>query len=247
MTAEGKPRVDLRTVFLGLQEQMIASLSTAREIIYHSGAKGDASELQWANMLNTYLPLRYRADKAFVLDCEGNISEQIDVVVYDRQYSPFLFNQNNAKYVAAESVYAVFEVKQDLSARNLKYAGEKGASVRALRRTSAPIQHAGGRYEPKTPPTLLAGILALGSEWNPPFGDRFLGSLTELRPEERLDLGCSLRYGAFEPKYLESGSPELRLSTPETALIFFFLKLLGQLQHIGTVAAIDFDEYGRVL
>jgi hypothetical protein len=33
------------------------------------------------------------------------LREQVDIVIYDRQYSPFLFNQNGAKCVAAESVY----------------------------------------------------------------------------------------------------------------------------------------------
>ena len=49
----------------------------------------------------------------FLVDANGSISEQIDIVVFDRQYSPFLFNQDGCKYMPAESVYAVFEVKPD--------------------------------------------------------------------------------------------------------------------------------------
>jgi hypothetical protein len=94
---------------MNLQEQMVAQLSTNREVISHPGTKGDATELQWLTMLNAYFPKRYSANKAFVVDSDGHLSEQIDVVVYDRQYSPFLFNQDNAMYVPAESVYAVFE------------------------------------------------------------------------------------------------------------------------------------------
>jgi hypothetical protein len=78
-------------------------------------------------MLNNYLPERYFVDNAFVLDCEGKLSDQIDVVIYDRQYSPFLFNQNFVKYIPAESVYAVFEVRQEIDLGNLKYAGGKVA------------------------------------------------------------------------------------------------------------------------
>lgn len=104
MSEEKKSKsVNLHTVFLGLQDQMIASLSTNREVIKHAGTKGEATELHWLDMLNNYLPKRYRADKAFVLDCEGHLSDQIDVVVYDRQYSPFLFNQDNAIFIPAES------------------------------------------------------------------------------------------------------------------------------------------------
>ena len=108
--------VNLRQVFLRLQEQMIAGLSTNREVIQHPGTKGAATELHWLKMLNDYLPKRYQADSAVVLDSKGRISDQIDVVIYDRQYSPFLFNQDNALYIPAESVYAAFEVRQSVSA-----------------------------------------------------------------------------------------------------------------------------------
>src|SRR5208282_2750568 len=142
--AETTPKkIDLNKVFLGLQEQMIAALSTDREIIRHPATKGTATELHWLRMLGDYLPKRYSVDNAFVLDCEGNLSDQIDVVIYDRQYSPFLFNQDGAKHVPAESVYAVLELKQELNGANVLYAAEKAASVRRLRRTIAPIPHAG--------------------------------------------------------------------------------------------------------
>ena len=65
-------------------------------------------------MLKTYLPERYRADKAYVVDSKGAFSDQIDVVVYDRQYSPFIFTYENETIIPAESVYAVFEAKRQM-------------------------------------------------------------------------------------------------------------------------------------
>lgn len=81
-----------------------------------------------------------------------------------------MFNQDGAKYVPAESVYAVLEVRQEFNGANVAYAAEKAASVRKLRRTSAPIPHAGGKFDPIVPPPILAGILTLDSEWKPAFG-----------------------------------------------------------------------------
>ena len=143
-------KVDLKKIFLGLQEEMVSRLSTNREVITHPGTKGDASELKWIEMLNNYLPQRYKVDKAFVLDSEGARSEQIDVVVYDRQYSPFLFHEGGAIYIPSESVYAVFEVKQSLNKDAIEYAGGKVESVRKLKRTSVKIPHAGGTFSPNT-------------------------------------------------------------------------------------------------
>ena len=92
--------------------------------------------LAWLDLLQSYLPQRYQAATAHVVDCEGKLSDQIDVVVFDRQYSPFIFKYEGQTIVPAESVYAAFEAKQTVNAALVQYAQDKVASVRRLRRTS---------------------------------------------------------------------------------------------------------------
>lgn len=238
----------LREKFLLLQSQLAMRLQVNRSAISHAGTKGDAAEMNWRGMLEDYLPARYRVAKAFILDHEGSESEQIDVVVFDRQYSPFLFNQDGAIYVPAESVYAVFEAKQELSKDHIEYAGEKAASVRKLKRTSERIVHAGGHInKPKAPFRILAGIMCLESSWHPPLGRPLVTSLSRLPQEGKLDLGCSIKDAAFEVLYKRSGAPQLDRSDADTALIFFFLRLLGRLQQLGTAPAIDLRQYGKWL
>jgi hypothetical protein len=239
------PKVELNTLFLRLQEQMIAKLTTNRTIM-HPGTKGDATELCWLEMLNTYLPKRYQAAKAFVLDADGNLSDQIDIVIFDRQYSPFLFNQNGACYVPAESVYAALEVKQDLNKENMEYAGSKAASVRCLRRTSGPIPHAGGTFEPRKLFPIMAGVVTLGNTWKPPFGESFETVISQLEVQKRIDLGCALQSGAFDVQYIGGNKSKIKRDEKNT-LIFFFLQLLSRLQSMGTVPAIEIDEYAKSL
>ena len=113
----------LTDILDGLQARLEGGLRGNRAAVTHSGARGEASEDDWLRVLNDHLPRRYQADRAFVIDSRGDCSDQIDIVIYDRQYSPFLYNQANQRYVPAESVYGVFEVKQDLSREHLLYAG----------------------------------------------------------------------------------------------------------------------------
>ncbi len=138
-----KRKINIRDIFLGLQKQMRSKLSLNKKILTHPVTKGDASESEWINMLTSYLPSRYRADRAFVIDCEGNVSDQIDIVIYDRHYSPFILKQGGSTYIPAESVYAVIEVKPTLNKKNVEYASKKANSVRILKRTTATIVHAG--------------------------------------------------------------------------------------------------------
>ncbi len=240
-------RIKLRSLFLGLQKQMIAKLSTTRENISHPGTKGDAAELSWIEMLNSYLPKRYQVAKAFVLDVSGQLSEQIDIVIFDRQYSPFLFNQNGAMYVPAESVYGVIEVKQDINKDAIEYGGSKAASVKRLHRTSAPIPHAGGTYSPKKHFEILAGIVTLGSSWDPPLGSNLESTIAGLSYQERIDLGCALQFGAFEVTYPDKAKPVIEKSEEDDSLIFFFLHLLYSLQKLGTAPALDIAEYAKSL
>ncbi len=156
----------LSQLLASLHEDIQRRLATVRKTINHPGSKGDASENVWISMLDLYLPKRYQTAKAHVVDSLGNFSQQIDVVVFDRQYSPFIFTYEGETIIPAESVYAVFEAKQTANAGLVKYAQEKVASVRRLHRTTLPIPHAGGTYPAKSLIPILGGMLTFESEWS---------------------------------------------------------------------------------
>lgn len=233
----------MEKIFRAIQDQLAANLGGTRSILSHPGAKGEASEANWIAMLEAHLPRRYSVNKAFIVDSDGGCSEEIDIVIYDRQYTPILYNHSRQIFIPAESVYAVLEVKQTFNHANFKYAGEKAGSVRRLNRTTAQIVHAGGVYEPRPLTPILAGILAYEDGWRPPFGDSFEKALNKLRADERLDFGCALSSGSFEAQYFEDSKPKFTRTGTPLALISFFLTLLKRLQNVGTVSAIDYDVY----
>ncbi len=141
----------LPKLLAGLHDSIEHRLRLARETMGHPVSKGDASEAVWLELLQTYLPRRYQAERAHIVDSKGAFSNQVDVVVFDRQYSPFVFHHEGQIVIPAESVYAVFEAKQSVTAAEIDYAHRKAASVRRLHRTSLPIPHGGGTYSPKPP------------------------------------------------------------------------------------------------
>ncbi len=237
----------LKDIFVSLQAHLANSLNANRAVLTHPGSKGDASETNWLNLLESHLPNRYQASKAFVIDSNGECSEQIDIVIYDRQYTPLLYNRDGQRFIPAESVYAVFEVKQDINRAHIEYAGAKAASVRKLFRTSTRIQHAGGEYQPRQLFEIVAGILTYDSGWTPALGKALLEVLKQRPVNERLDLGCVVMNGAFEVAYQNNGDIELKQSESEFALIFFLFQLLERLQKLGTVPAINYAVYGQAL
>lgn len=250
MAARKKPPKppDLRELFCTLQGDLASDLDTSRKAITHPGAKGSAFEKSWRKMLGKYLPWRYCVSKAFIVDSNGAMSHEIDLVIHDRQYSPLLFKHRGALYVPAESVYGVFEIRPVLNARNLAHAGQQAASVRKLERTSVSFPHAEGRVrKPKKPPEILAGLLCLQSDWEAPFDKNLRKALKAAPPAERLDLLCTLRNATIDIAYDAKGRARLDTSATDTALIFFFLRLLARLREMATVPAMNLEKYGRVL
>ncbi|WP_316186312.1 MULTISPECIES: DUF6602 domain-containing protein [unclassified Bradyrhizobium] len=234
----------LSQLLSGLHDEIQQKLAIARKSFAHPGTKGDASEQVWLDMLQAYLPQRYQAASAHVVDSHGNFSDQIDVVVFDRQYSPFIFKFQGQTIVPAESVYAAFEAKQAINATQVEYAQKKVATVRRLHRTSLPIPHAGGTYPAKQLIPILGGLLTFESDWTPAFGQSLIRALKVTDEMERLDIGCVAAHGhfTFDPKSLNyTFTPEGR---PATAFLF---NLISTLQFSGTVPMIDIQAYARWL
>ncbi len=234
----------LPRILSGLHDDIQHKLHTSRACLAHPGTKGDASENVWLELLSLYLPRRYQAAKAFVVDSEGAFSEQIDVVVFDRQYSPFIFLHQGQTIIPAESVYAVFEAKQTLNADLVRYARRKVASVRKLRRTSLPIPHAGGVYPAKPLIPILGGILTFESDWNPPLGPSLEVALREGTAEDRLEFGCVAAHGQFS---CDPGTGHYTFQEGGKPATAFLFNLISRLQFSGTVPMIDVQAYGRWL
>lgn len=234
---------DLNAVLAGLHDEVQQKLATARGAFGHPVEKGDASEGVWLELLQRYLPKRYEVLKATVVDSEGTFSDQIDVVILDRQYSPFILKFQDQYVVPAESIYAVFEAKQAINAEQVAYADKKISSVRNLVRTSLPIPHAGGTYPAKEPQTILGGILTFESDWKPSLGAPLVKALGE-GTMGALDLGCVAAHGIFS-RHLETGGYDMILGgKPATAFLF---ELIARLQNKATVPMVDIRAYAKWL
>ncbi|WP_163850521.1 DUF6602 domain-containing protein [Pseudooceanicola aestuarii] len=231
----------LRSAFMGVQEKLVLDLKLASSSIGHAPTTGSVNEDHWISVFRAYLPKRYEVASGFVIDSQGARSDQIDMVIYDKHFTPTLLDQQSHHYIPAEAVYAVFEAKPHFDKDYLKYAGQKAASVRKLHRTSVSIAHAGGKFAPKEPFPILAGIVAARSSWTDGLGKSFSGNLPT-SGDEALNCGCALEHGAFDD--FDGG---VNVTPRDGALVYFLFRLLSKLQSMGTVPAIDWAAYAQIL
>ena len=113
-------KTDLKNLFATLQSDMISKANFST-ILNHPTDRGDNSEESWIKWFCDYLPKRYKAAKATIIDSNGNISNQIDLVVYDAQYSYLAFNENDILYIPAESVRKLYRTSVTIPHNLLAY------------------------------------------------------------------------------------------------------------------------------
>ncbi len=232
----------LRESFVQVQAALRLKLEFARQSISHAGTQGAVNEGNWIEVLRAYLPDRYVVDQAIVVDSLGNRSDQIDVVVFDRQFTPVLLQQNNHRLVPAEAVYAVFECKPEFNKEYIEYAGKKAQSVRELHRTSNSFGNAGTTNSAKPLIPITAGLLAPRAIWQDGLGDSFKSHLPTDQ-NNKLNCGCALDHGAFDT--YDNGM--LHIVPAECSLIYFLFKLVSRLQAVGTAPAADWMAYAKIV
>ena len=229
---------DLAKAYTAKQDHMLTGLGLMPQFTDHPGTKGDATEEQWVSVLREFLPQRYGVGPIFAIDSLGQQSGQIDIAIFDRQYSPLFFEQGDVRFVPVESLSAVCELKPRMNKENLDYARDKVASVRRLHRTSAEIRHAGGTYPAQDPEAkpILGVFLSTDLDWGDIRGAAAVGSITEPQPTG-LDLGIAVRGGAFDQ------TDGVAYSPGGQELIWFATRLYRALSRLGTALAIDLDAY----
>ena len=231
-----------------LQEMLLAKQESLRSIleeskvIKHPVGNGDNSESGWKEFLDKILPKKYGVDNGFVIDCEGNISDQIDIIIYDNLYSPYIMSSGSGiKYIPSEAVYAIVEIKPTVTKSYLKYANDKVESVKKLKRTVRGVTVAGDR-KPKGKLTNILGIL-LTKEANITKDETLKNYMEEYT---NINIVCALdKYTLFCDRNIS----ELKIQkiNENEALLGLYFYLNNELYELGTVAGIDIREYANAL
>lgn len=131
----------------------------------HPGEKGQRRENALSEVLEDFLPRKYSVGSGEILAADGNISKQIDVIVYDALNSPLLANPAQSKIVPAESVYAVIEMKPDLkTSKDLQAAADNIRSAKKLSRAAIVDSH-GGHHKNKCNTPMLGAIFTYKDHW----------------------------------------------------------------------------------
>jgi hypothetical protein len=177
---------------------MRLDLARIRLATRHAGLKGTGAEEILAQFLRTRLPSSLGVTTGHVVDANGQLSRQADVIIYDALRTPVLFQSalDGWDVVPAEGVLAVVEVKMHLRAADLPSIAANCKSVMDLDReayigTPAPRFSAHGRSWPELP--IYYSLFAFESDAT--YAASLNGLLKDCEVHKRIGSVCYLDRG----------------------------------------------------
>ncbi|MEX2513503.1 MAG: DUF6602 domain-containing protein [Cyclobacteriaceae bacterium] len=95
-----------------LEESIVKQLFI--EYTDHSPTSGSYREDVWRSLFRQIIPYKFSIEKgAFIIDSKGLTSKEIDLVIFDEQYTPYIFNYGNIRFIPIEAVAVVIQCKSN--------------------------------------------------------------------------------------------------------------------------------------
>lgn len=97
------------TNFNNVEQKMLSDIKLCST---HPVISGNYKEDMWGELFSQLIPEKFSMICNVVLvDSYGNCSNEIDIAFVDRQYTPYVFNHGNIRFVPIEAVAVVIESK----------------------------------------------------------------------------------------------------------------------------------------
>lgn len=126
----------LTDVFDAVQSRLEIDLKETRSAIEHAASKGSVNEETVRSLLRSRLPRTVEISHGFLMDAQGNVSRQLDVIIHDAAKTPVLFESNQLRVIPVECAYAVMEVKTSLTLDEVDSCWTNMCSVKAMAKSA---------------------------------------------------------------------------------------------------------------
>lgn len=133
---EKSDNLDLSKIFRSNLQILQAKLDIIRSAMQHATTKGTMLEHAVEDFLSYMLPSNLGIAAGFIVDFHGDISKQVDLIIYDKYKAAKFFSSSGVVTIPCEFVYCVIEVKTTLQASELKEVHEHMLSVKELDRSA---------------------------------------------------------------------------------------------------------------
>ncbi|MDD4495221.1 MAG: hypothetical protein PHV32_12935, partial [Eubacteriales bacterium] len=126
----------VKDIFDSISKQMKDDFENIRVCLSHPGLKGSAFEEVFRNFLASYLPKTLAITQGVIVDVNGNVSRQLDIIIYDALHTPIFFENVTTRVIPVECVYAVVDVKAFIDSNEIENIYTYMLSVRDMQKVA---------------------------------------------------------------------------------------------------------------
>jgi len=116
------------------------SVNIGKAYAQHKSSVGSNRECLVAKFLREHLPKRFGVSTGLIISHDGYCSNEADLVVFDRANNSPLYPGFGKELWPVEGIYALIEVKSQLSPRDLNNAISKLRKFKNLQRSFPPVK-----------------------------------------------------------------------------------------------------------
>lgn len=117
----------IRSNYVSLEKSIVDQLSL--EVTKHQLTTGTYRETVWKSLFDMIIPRKFCIEQGvFIIDSKGKISDEVDLVIFDEMYTPYIFNYGKIKFIPIEAVAVVVQCKS----KNLRGINEWVKSIEDL-------------------------------------------------------------------------------------------------------------------
>ena len=100
---------NIKENYRGLEEGIVNQLYFKG---HHGSTTGSYREKIWKEMFAGIIPKKFVIEQSvFLIDSKGNVSNEVDLAIFDETYTPYIFRYYNLKFIPIEAVAVVVECK----------------------------------------------------------------------------------------------------------------------------------------
>lgn len=101
---------DIKENYKKLEKELVTQLNY--QVGNHPPTAGSNREKIWEHFFRRIVPKKFNIERSvFIIDSKEHASREVDIAIYDEQYTPYIFNYGDIKFIPVEAVAAVIQCK----------------------------------------------------------------------------------------------------------------------------------------
>jgi hypothetical protein len=118
--------------YIHLEKSITSQLNMAAE--RHHVTSGTFREDIWKSLFEQIIPRKFSIEQSvFLIDSHGHVSKEVDLAIFDEQYTPYIFRHGRIKYIPIEAVAVVVQCKsKNVTKKDMKVLTDWSRSITKL-------------------------------------------------------------------------------------------------------------------